>query len=53
MIDFINTKLFKLLIASSKFNNFAISHDFISIIPNMTKVLPEINDDILDKYLEL
>jgi hypothetical protein len=53
LVNFINSKLFKFLIKTSKFNNFAISHEFISNIPNLSSVINNIDDDKIYKYLKL
>ena len=36
LIDYLNSKLFKFLIKSSKFANFGTSHEFISSLPNLS-----------------
>ncbi len=53
IINYINSNLFKFLIKSSKFNNFSISHTFISNIPNLTLLLNKINNKKIHKLLEL
>ena len=53
LIHFINTKFFKFLVKSTKFNNFAISHEFISTIPDLSSVISNINDEKIFNYINL
>ena len=53
LVNFINSKLFKFLIKTTKFSNFSISHEFISNIPNLSSVINDIDDDKIYKYLNL
>jgi hypothetical protein len=53
LINFINSELFKFIIKSTKFNNFAISHELISSIPNLAKNIKDINNTKIISYLKL
>jgi len=53
LINFINSNIFKFLIKTTKFNNFAISHEFISIIGDLSKIIENINDLKINNYLKI
>ena len=53
LINFINSNIFKFLIKTTKFNNFAISHEFISIIGDLSKIIDNINDLKINNYLKI
>ena len=53
LINFINSNIFKFLIKTTKFNNFAISHEFISIIGDLSKLIEDINDLKINNYLKI
>jgi len=53
LINFINSNIFKFLIKTTKFNNFAISHEFISIIGDLSKIIENINDLKINTYLNI
>ena len=53
LINYINSNIFKFLIKTTKFNNFAISHEFISIIGDMSKIIENIDDDKINNYLKI
>jgi hypothetical protein len=53
LLNFINSNIFKFIIKSTKFNNFAISHELISTIPNYSKTIKNIDDKKLALELNL
>jgi hypothetical protein len=53
IIRFLNTKLLKFLIKSTKFSNFAVSHEFINVIPNLSQIIDNITDEKINSYLHL
>jgi hypothetical protein len=53
LICFINSNLFKFLIKTTKFNNFAISHEFISIIGDLSKIIENIDDIKINEVLKI
>ena len=53
LIKYINSNFFKFLIKTTKFNNFAISHEFISIVKNISNYIEDINDTKINNYLSL
>jgi hypothetical protein len=53
LINFINSNIFKFLIKTSKFNNFAISHEFICKIGDLSKIIDDIDNIKINNYLNI
>ena len=53
LINFINSNIFKFLIKTSKFNNFAISHEFICRIGDLSRIIENIDDIKINNYLNI
>jgi len=53
LINFINSNIFKFLIKTSKFNNFAISHEFICTIGDLSKIIEDIDNIKINNYLNI
>ena len=53
LLNFINSNFFKFLIKTTKFNNFAISHEFICKIGDLSKIIENIDDIKINNYLDI